>query len=262
MKHKLNNLWNTVALVGALSGLGIASVPAAWAGNSGNAQVLPPHAHAFGKSYGEWSKEWWKWHFRLPATNHPAFSVDGANCGAGQSGKVWFLAGAFTNEFPQNEFNTVIRENCTVPTGKAIFFPIINVECSTIDTDPAFQRDDPKKLRTCAKEFVEGPNAIVKDLFVSVDGKPLRSLKNYRAQSPVFRFSFAKPDDNILGVDCKKVDCSKPLAASDGYWIMLPPLSSGKHTIRFAGSFRDPNSNALFFGLDVTYKLKVAGGGK
>ena len=46
-----------------------------------------------------------------------AFSADGANCGTGQSGHVWFLAGAFVTEVPENDFATVVREACTVPPG-------------------------------------------------------------------------------------------------------------------------------------------------
>jgi hypothetical protein len=83
--------------------------PAAWAtGGNPNSGVLAPHAYPFGKSYGDWTAEWWKWQLKLPATNHPAFSLDGANCDAGQSGKVWFLTGAFTTEVPEKR----IQYNC------------------------------------------------------------------------------------------------------------------------------------------------------
>jgi hypothetical protein len=30
-----------------------------------------------------------------------------------------------------------------------------------------------------------------------------------------------------------------PAAVSDGYWVMLPPLSKGEHQIRFTGAFCD-----------------------
>ncbi len=41
---------------------------------------------------------------------------------------------------------------------------------------------------------------------------------------------------------------------SDGYWIMLTPLSSGSHTIHFHGIEEFSNGN---FELDVTYALTV-----
>ena len=146
-----------------------------------------------------------------------------------------------------------------MPTGKAIFFPILNVECSTIEQTP-FRGQTPEELLSCAESFVEGPNAVIKDLSVIIDGKTLKNLEAYRFQSPVFNFNFENPSDNILGVDCTIEDCNNARSVSDGYWIMLPPLSKGEHTIRFTGSFRDPQTDDLFFGLDVTYVLTVIGG--
>lgn len=266
MKSNLENWRSVAATVGTIVGLSV--VPGltsfVWANNGNpNPQVMPTYASPFGKSYHEWTAEWWKWQLKLPATDHPAFSVDGANCDAGQSGKVWFLTGAFTTEVPENEFNTIVRESCEVPTGKAIFFPIINIECSTIEGEPFLLVEDGpnQNVDTCAASFVdvEGPNAVVKDLSVTIDGAALQDLEAYRFQSAVFTFGFEDPDDNILGVDCSIVDCDDARSVSDGYWIMLPPLSRGNHTIRFTGSFRDPQTDALFFGLDVTYELTVVG---
>lgn len=261
----------SLAIAGMVASFTLLLITSSWAnGNGNNPRVIPPHAHAFGKTYGQWSAEWWKWHLHLPATGHPAYSLDGANCGAGQKGKVWFLIGAFTTEFPQNAFNTIVRESCVVPTGKAIFFPIINVECSTIEADPyhlVLTGDNYDNRDDCAAKFVkgtagDGTEAVVKDLTVSIDGKSLKNLYAYRAKSPVFGFQFNDPIDNILDVDCSLVKCDNAQAVSDGYWIMLPPQSAGKHKIRFTGSFRNPVSNALFFGLDVTYQLKIVGGKK
>lgn len=235
-----------------------------WAGmgNKDNPQVIPPQAKPFGKSYAEWSAEWWEWQLYLPAADHPAFSTDGTNCDAGQSGKVWFLTGAFTTEDNSAEFSTIIRESCEVPTGKAIFFPIINVGCTTVESDSfeLITEGDGNNADTCAAKFVDGTVGVVEDLLVEIDGRTLKNLDAYRIQSPVFGFEFADPTDNILGVDCDSVDCENMQSVSDGYWIMLPPLSSGEHTVRFTGSFRDPSTGDLFFGLDVTYVLTVAGG--
>ncbi|MEE4254757.1 MAG: hypothetical protein V2I50_12020 [Desulfuromusa sp.] len=265
MKFNIKSWRNRIALVGVIIGLATTAVLGSFAlaknGNP-NPKVLPPHAHPFGKSYGEWTAEWWKWHFKLPATKHPAFSLNGDNCDAGQSGKVWFLTGAFTTEVPDNEFNTIVRESCHVPTGKALFFPIINIECSTIEEEPFFliEEGTDANVETCAASFVDGTNAVVSDLYVEFDDAPLQHLEGYRFQSPVFKFGFDDPTDNILGVDCNQLYCDDLRSVSDGYWIMLPPLSRGQHTIRFTGSFRDPQTNELFFGLDVTYELMVVGG--
>ena len=267
MKNKLKSYLILVAMAGIIGSLVIANIPSVWAGDGNpNPRVMPPHAYPFGKSYGDWSAQWWKWQLKLPASDHPAFSLDGANCDAGQDGKVWFLTGAFTTEVPNNEFNTIVRELCHVPTGKAIFFPIINIECSTIEGEPfqLIEEGPNANIETCATSWIDGTNAVVEDLSVEIDGKNLENLEYYRFQSPVFEFHFEDPSDNILGVDCNSVECEdpKPRSVSDGFWIMLPPLSKGEHTVRFTGSFRDPISGDLFFGLDVTYEITVVGGKK
>jgi hypothetical protein len=264
MKSKWQ-IWRSVVVRGGII-VGLLSTPVlsplVWAENGNpNPQVIPPQAHPFGKSYSEWSAEWWQWQLGLPATDHPAFSLTGENCDVGQSGKVWFLTGTFTTEVPANAFATIVRESCSVPTGKALLFPIANIDCSTIEPAP-FRGGTPEELLSCAKSFIEGPNAVVQDLSVTLDGRPLKNLQAYRFQSPVFDFNFEDPSDNILGVDCSVEDCENARAVSDGYWIMLSPLSAGEHEIRFTGSFRDPLTNDLFFGLDVTYELTVVGGRK
>lgn len=221
---------------------------------------IPPQANPHGASYGEWAARWWQWHYSLPASNHPAFSNDGADCALGQSGKVWFLAGAFTTESDSAEFATIERESCVIPTGTAIFFPIVNVECSTVAADEFFQREDPSQLSECATNFVDGTYAVITDLSVTLDGKAVADPYDYRAQSDVYTYNFSDPSDNIAGVDCSVRDCANIQSATDGYWIMLAPLSAGQHTLRFTGSFRDPSTGDLFFGLDVTYLLTVEGG--
>lgn len=268
MKGFLKSCRAALAVGGIVSGLALVPATGTWAGQGNpNPQVIPPHANAFGKSYAEWSAEWWKWQLSLPATDHPALSVDGSNCGVGQSGKVWFLTGAFTTEVSENEFATIVRESCSVPTGKAIFFPIVNAECSTIEAKDfkLVLTGSTQNVGACASRFVDGDIAYVDDLSVTIDGRSLTSLEAYRVESGVFGFNFQHPDDNILGANCEEVNCDHAKAQSDGYWIMLPPLSKGMHTIRFTGSFRDAsteNYGGLFFGLDVTYNLNVVGGGK
>ncbi len=274
MKTNAKICRHVVTMAGVIGGLFI--VPVSETGAYDGSQVLPRYAYPFKKSYGDWTAEWWKWHFAIPAANHSDVSLDGANCGVGQSGDVWFLTGAFTTEVPENEFATIVRESCVVPTGKAIFFPVVNIECSTIEAPP-FGGTTPEELLSCAESFVEGPNAQVHDLYVEIDGAALGNPEDYRFQSPAFTFAFDDEADNILGVDCEVVNCDDPLSVSDGYWVMVSPLSPGNHTIRFTGSFRDPgfgdddnddgdredddddddDGGDLLFGLDVTYLLTV-----
>ena len=77
---------------------------------------------------------------------------------------------------------------------------------------------------------------------------PLHNLNSYRTQSPLFSITFPPPPNNIFGLD-------PPLtrdAVSDGFWIMLAPLSPGAHVVDFHA--RLPRFK---FAVDVTYNLTV-----
>jgi len=217
--------------------------------------VLPPHANAFGKTYGEWSAEWWKWCFSLPVDQHPLF--DTADGSAGQSGHVWFLGGTFT--LIEGEDGLVVGtadRHVTVPAGKALFFPILNTECSTVEGNGETE----EALRECATFFgssVANPDS---NLQCMVDGKALANLINYRVESPFFAYG-PLPENNILqafGLDAPAGTVSP--AVGDGVFIMLAPLSHGEHTIHFGGSgiyTVEEHGFDFVFHLDITYHITV-----
>ncbi|HEU5016020.1 MAG TPA: hypothetical protein VFT66_26080 [Roseiflexaceae bacterium] len=213
-----------------------------------NPQVLPPDSHAFGKTYGEWSAAWWQWAYSIPVNNNPLFDETGKNCGVDQSGKVWFLGGTYTTS-PDAGGVTRANRLCTIPSGTALFFPILNAECDNFwpPIDPPLQVPE---LRT----LCEGQINSVSNLLADVDGVSLNNLNNYRVISPVFDVTL--PDNNIpqfFGFDAPAGKYS-PLVG-DGYYLMLAPLSVGKHTIHFHGE-------AGNFVLDITYHITVAPKGK
>ena len=163
----------------------------------------------------------------------------GANCAEGQIGHVWFLAGAFSG--------TVARA-CTVPAGKALFFPGDTAtfgaavgDCER--TNPGVPCDV-AVLRAAAAEAVD-----FVAIEASVDGVTLRDLADYRVQSPIF--SVTLPDGNLVGIPSGTY---APMV-SDGYWLMLAPLSAGAHTIHFKSIITGGPSEGAEF--EVTYHLTV-----
>ena len=98
MKNRIR-LWGRVVGV-AVFALMLASfaAPMAFAKNLNNPGVLPPQSHSHGKTYGEWSAEWWQWALSLPADSNPFFDETGCANGAnGQHGSVWFLTGVINS---------------------------------------------------------------------------------------------------------------------------------------------------------------------
>ncbi|MFH7599760.1 hypothetical protein WDV06_32370 [Streptomyces racemochromogenes] len=66
---------------------------------------------------GRLSARWWKWALSAPAEESPVADATGAYAGRRQPGNVWFLAGTHGGR--------VVRR-CGVPTGRPLFFPVLN----------------------------------------------------------------------------------------------------------------------------------------
>jgi hypothetical protein len=222
------------ALTVAFLALVVVTVPQTFAaGRNLNPGVMPPNSMSHGMSYAEWSAAWWRWALSLPADQNPFFDETGCANGAnGQLGSVWFLTGVISVS------GTAVRD-CTVPAGKALFFPIINTECSTLE-GPPFHGDNEAELRACAEGFIFG------DVFAEIDGVVVQNLDRYLVESPLFTFTV--PPNNVLGIPA-----GSGQSVSNGHYLMLAPLAVGEHNIRFGGTFTD-----FSFSLDISYHLTVS----
>jgi hypothetical protein len=225
------------------------------AGRMSNPGVAPVNSSAYGKTYGEWSAEWWRWCFSLPADHHPLF--DTADCSAGQSGHVWFLGGTFTAV--TGEDGTTIGEatrECAVPSGTALFFPILNTECATVEGNGETEEE----LRDCVTFLGSGVENPDSNPQCTIDGVAVRDLNSFRVQSPLYTYG-PLPDNNLLqafGLDAPAG--TESLSVSDGIYVMLAPLSKGQHTIHFSGSAiytMEEHGFDYVFHLDITYHLTV-----
>ena len=203
-------------------------------------RVIPPDARPHGRTYGEWAAAWWQYVLSVPAGQNPLLDETGADCAVGQSGHVFFLAGIL------NVSGTAVRTECVIPTGTMLFFPIVNTVC-TNEPPPLTPTD---QLRPCAA----GPIETATDLVVEIDGAPVGGLERFRAQSDLFGLTL--PADNLLGgqagschFDPDVGACVPYLAAADGFYLMLPPLPRGEHTLHIHGVM--PAFGG--FTLDVSY---------
>ena len=216
-----------------VAGLALTAAPAVFAaGNEGNPGVAPPQSTPRGRTYGEWSARWWQWAVSIPPATNPLLDASGDDCGQGQSGQVFFLGGTFDSSGTATRY-------CTVPTGKSIFFPILNVIWANDPGGSATAED----LRALAKSNMDGAT----DMSCEVDGTSIQNLGAYRAASVVF--DLVLPSDNIFAAPAG----TYTPAVDDGVYLMLEPLSVGEHTIHFHGTIPD-----FSFTLDITYHLTVA----
>ncbi len=212
--------------------LALVTLPAVQ-GDAGKAdpRVYPTGEKVADKTYAEWTVAWWQWAAAIKKDKNPIVDKTGKFSGEGQSGPVWFLTGTFTND-------PAVRK-CSVPAGKPIFLPVVN----HIANAPADKAKD-KDLLAEAKAKID----TAADLELVIDGKPVPDVMQYRVASAPF--SFTCPDKEADAAEPTLV--GKQRGASDGYWVMLKPLSPGEHTIRFKGKVK-----AEKFALDVTYHLTV-----
>lgn len=188
---------------------------------------------------GELSARWWRWNYETPNSRNPTLDLTGAKCGVGQSGPVFFLAGA--------PVTTPVTRTCTIPAGKILFFPLIAAECSNQEPSPFFGANE-AQLRACAERLLDG--AAPSSLKLTIDGTPVTNLVRFRARSPLFGFTV--PEANQLGLP----QGTSALSISDGFWIVAQ-VSPGNHVIHFEATLT--SGAGAGFSQNITYNLKVKG---
>jgi hypothetical protein len=237
---KRRTLFSGLVLALLLGAALLASPARTLAGESPDPVGIPGTANAFGNTYGEWSAAWWQWAYGLPGENHPVIAEGEVDCGYGQSGRVWFLAGTTWGE--------VVR-SCTVPVGQPLFYPLINFAWVN-------EPGDCGRPEGCTVDEKRGELNGLIDTFVcnlssTVDGKPTVQI---RAKSPTF---LAELNNDVFGLPAGLVDEE---AVADGFWVLLPPLSRGEHVLEFGGQFCDPDTGEPFGSIGATYNLTVEPG--
>jgi hypothetical protein len=191
------------------------------------------------------SVTWWKYALEQPNSENPLLDQTGKHCQDAQAGPVFFLVGtAGTGQ--------ATRDECVVPFGKLLYFPLVN----------AFDVHTPG-------DGLDTPNLVWEDLhttlgfrvdsmYATVDGKPVQDLdpatSPYRACAGPIRgcartFSFEFAAENLFGLAAG----TYAPAVADGFYLLLPPLTPGPHTIEFGGT----GNLGGPFSVDVVYHLRV-----
>lgn len=205
----------------------VASAGPAWAGNA--------TPHVYGQTIGNWGHAWWQWVSNFSAADNVLGQVGDVDCSAGQSGKVWYLAGTFGGPDP------TVR-TCTIKDGKALFFPLFN----GIFWTPEDCIDE-----TSCRAGVGVLIDTITSWTCTVDGVPcVWFAQVVRAQSDARPFKIpAESTFTAFGYAPGR----REISVADGYWVMLDPLPRGEHTIHFTAT----SSFGGGFELDVTYHLTV-----
>lgn len=252
-----HSIW-MLGLVCSLVVLALAPAATILAGPGGKTdpRVFPPQSNMSGASYSEWSARWWQWAYATPVSLSPLFDDTGANVASGQSGDVWFLGGTFVTAEINGVFVGEADRTCQIPAEKKLFFPIMNTSWITLNLDGSYSYETDAEVLAFARYY--GNFILPENLTLEIDGKPVDNLADYRVASPLFQTG-PLPVDNILGIPAAAG--KTPRVASDGYYVMLKPLSVGTHTIHFTGFEYVPPPDNYSFRLDITYHITVVPAG-
>jgi hypothetical protein len=213
-----------------------------------NPRVIAPNARAYGMSFSEWGPAFWNWMLSLPAEGHPLLDETGADCDAGQSGNVWFLGGMFSVFEDNGVFIGQAERHCSVPAGKAIVFPILNVVVNNHEEDPPLSDQE---LSDLADFFIQGGQ----DVTCNVDGVDIKEIDRHLVKSEPF--DLVAGEDNVFGLEP-----GSERAVDYGWYILLAPLSRGAHDLHFTGTFLFTEAEFGFdfeFRLDIRYHLTIGG---
>jgi hypothetical protein len=205
-------------------------------------------------AYGELAARWWQWMTSIPTAVNPQNNDGAVNCTLEQEGFVWFLAGA--------PAGVTADRTCTVRKNRMLFFPVLN---SLFYNGPGEDVSVPEKreiLDGLLNDLVPGifadfgfPGTRACQLYVEVDGKPANYYTPIsRVQSPPFHL------DTGDGPNTLPPGIIDPKAVTDGFWVLLPALTPGQHTVRFGGrfcQFDNFDDHPLAGPVNVTYHLTV-----
>jgi hypothetical protein len=190
-------------------------------------EVFKTNSKAYGESYVKWTEKWWQWAFSIPKDQNPITDKTGENCGKGQGGPVWYLAGTTGDA-------SDAQRRCVIPRRKSILFPIVVSQFSRFEKPNMSIRE---LIRYTAKDIDQ-----TSFLEAIVDDISLTNLLKYRIRS---YFNL----DPVVG-NIWDIQPGRTMAASDGFWVFLKPLSEGKHSIKFQGI--EPN-----FKTRVKYNITI-----
>jgi hypothetical protein len=183
--------------------------------DNANPGLIPINANPYGHTYVEWSERFWQRAVSIPADRNPG--LGNGSCAEQQSGQVWFLLSPLSGEV-----------FCTMPAGKALFFPAIGVENDYPCPDPTFKPAPGQSLEDFLTQGARAVVDLVSFVGVEIDGVALHDTLGQRVTSPLFYFT-ADPS-LAASFDPCLTGAPQPVV-SDGYWFMLAPLSVGEHTI-------------------------------
>jgi hypothetical protein len=206
---------------------------------SDSVSIFPPGGKPYGLPYSDHVKNFWKWLISIPASATPRNDPTGERCTTGQSNtnsSVFYLS---PNTGGKSE------RACTVPAGKGLLIPVMQVEWSDKEAPGA----SVEELHTSAKKDQDSVNS----LYLKIGDKEYnyQDLIKYRTHTDDFEVTF--PDNGIFGV----MEGGVSRAVADGHYIITEHLPRGNHTVHYKSSLTCEGTDCVDhkFSQDIKYNI-------
>jgi len=196
--------------------------------------MVYPSDYVEGKPSSDYANIWWQWTYTMPKELSPVRDLTGEFCHVGQNGNVWFLAGGYGS--------SKIKRRCTIPEGKHIFFPVINMVYW------------PARDRSLTCDNAKSSAALNNDHLLSIE----ITLNAISAWNPADTRISSENCFDLLGLIPRELNPPKVYpAATDGYWVMLKPLPKGTHTLSFKAQYNREKGAFSKMAQDIEYELII-----
>jgi len=198
--------------------------------NSDQIQLYTNMEKPYGRTYGQWTVEWWRWALSIPLRGNPFTDKNGEHWNNSQPpADVWFLV-----ENIGGKGKTYPHRNIKLESGRSLLFPVLNCEAN------ALEYPDLKTHEDILRHVVDDVNTVVKRQVI-INGSRLNPIR-IPSDPRIFRVTIS--EDNAFGIK----NHGSTDAAADGYWVFLKPLPPGFYNISLEGSceFGRLNSGAVY----------------
>ncbi len=187
-----------------------------------------------GKHLSTYANMWWQWTYTMPRDMSPVVDRTGEKCHVNQQGDVWFLAGGYGS--------SQIKRTCEIPEGKYIFFPVINMLYS-FNGDIEVSCEEAKRWASLDNDEL---------LTIEIE------LDSMVATNPAHSRIASEECFDLLGLVPEEYDAPRIFpSAADGFWIMLKPLTKGKHTLKFNAQYDREKGAFSKMAQDIEYDLII-----
>lgn len=224
-------------------------------GQENDPYTLSVNSSPFGTPFKDWVVKWSTWELSFPKQENwnfrgsPGYIYKDCSYKQNSSSPVFFLP------YVGAELGQVASMSCDVPRNKAL---LINIAGATSDySDPTVKTKTPNGLIKLETQSNVYPVAFG----ITLDGHPIAFTNDQKYLVQTDLYNLTLPANNIWGEPA-----GGDTASTQGWWLMLKPLTPGTHVLHYTAGYRDSRSDPTIpegqgnqspYVQDVTYNILV-----